>query len=269
MCDNYNHGNRVIWKTMARTRQPMISHARRLVEAELNLIRREQKAFEQFIHRLHEVQVTDKKPIESDDRGLTTLVRNNTKVSEELETIRQAYRKTVMAVPHYESEYGDTLQANMTTEFGPTIAGHIADGQTLTQTLYEALLEATKQCRSDRQNFCRLLRDERDSLHHIAAELNEVESCIVNLDDQINRASHTGQLTRIDHELATLESQCTHLANRRQETIHGRTGKHIAGIDEVSLVGYLYTELETAAPALSDITSCLNLIQRHRMRCLR
>lgn len=254
---------------MVRTRQTKINHAKTLVEAELKLVRREETAFKQFIDRLHEVQVTNKKPIKSHDRGPTRLIMNNTKASENLETIRQAYRKTVMGVPHYESEYGDTLEANLTAEVGPTIAGQIADGQTLTQALYEALLEASKQCRSDRQNFCRLLRDELDSLHDIAAELNEVESCIVSLDERITKASHTGQLTRIDHELATLESQCTDLANRRQETIHGRRRKHIAGIDEVSLVGYLYADLETTTPALSDIASFLNVIQHHRERCLR
>lgn len=254
---------------MVRTRQPKINRAKTLVESELDLVRREEKAFEQFIDQLRDVQVTDQKPIESLDRGPTTLVMDNTKLSEDLQTIRRAYRETVMAVSHYESEYGDTLRANMTAEIGPTIAGQIADGRTLTSTLYEALLEASKQCRSDRKNFCRLLRDEWDSLHDIAAELNEVESCIVDLDERITGASHTGQLARIDDELVTLESHCTDLANRRQETIHSRTGKHIAGIDEISLVRYLYTDLETATPALSDIADCLNLIQHHRERCLR
>lgn len=254
---------------MAPTRQSKISHAKTLVETELKLVKEEKRAFTRFIDRLRDVQVTDGKPIESENRGPATLVMDSRKTSEDIIKIRQDYRETVMTVSHYEDEYGDTLQANMTADLGPTIARQIADGETLTQTLYEALLEASKQCKSARQGFCRVLRDEQKSLHHIAAELNEVESSIDDLDKQITRASHTGQLARIDHELATLESRCRDLANRRQETIHSRTGKHLAGIDEVSLVGYLYTDLETRTPALSDIASYLNLIQRHRERCLR
>jgi hypothetical protein len=254
---------------MVQTKQPNIARAKTRVEAELRFVRREKRAFEQFIDQVRDVQIGGQKPSEADTRGPTTLVVGNTKPSEDLQTIRQAYRETVMAVSHYEREYSDTLQANMAMEVGPTIAGQITDGQILTSTVHEALLEASKQCRDDRQNFCRLLRDERDSLHDIATELNEIESSIVTLGERITGASHTGRLARIDGELATLESQCTDLANRRQETIHGRSGTQLAGIDEISLAGYLYTDLETTTPALSDIAGCLNLIQHHRIRCLR
>jgi len=253
---------------MVRTRQLRSNRAKTLVEAELNCVKREEDAFQQFIDRLHDIKVTDQESVQSGNRGPTTLVIDG-KPSEDVQTVRRAYRETVMSVSHYECEYGETLQTNMAAEIGPTIAGQIANGQTLTPTLCEALLKASKKCRSDRQNFHQLLRDERDSLHDIAAELNEIKSCIVDLNNRITECSHTRQLAHIDHELATLESRCTDLANVRQETIHDRTRKQLAGIDGISLAEYLYTDLETTTPVLSDVAHYLDLIQHLRMRCLR
>lgn len=254
---------------MVRTRQPTIDRAMTIVGEEIEIVRREQRAFDRFLDRLSDVQVTDRNPVESADNGPTMLVTGTSEPSECLQTIQQAYRETVMAVPHYEREYGDTLEENVAAEFGETLAAHVANGQTIPPPLYDALVEASEQTRNDRRDFLRMLRRERDSLQETGTELNQIESRAVELDGHIAAASHSDTLASIDDELATLENRCTDLATRRQETVHGRSVKAFSGVDEVSLVQYLYANMETVTPALSDVADCLDVIYHQRERCLR
>ncbi|MFB6232731.1 MAG: hypothetical protein ABEH61_00580 [Haloarculaceae archaeon] len=254
---------------MVRTRQPTIDTALRLIEEELELVTVEREAFDRFVSRLRDRGVSGQEPTAAAGGAQTMLLTGATGPSENLRAVRQAYRDTVMDVPHYEREYGDTLVANMAAEVGPTLAGQLADGQRLTPPVYDALLEASERCRDDREDFCRLLRAERDSLQRIATELNDVESRVVELGERIDGAPNSGVLARVDDELTALETRCTDLAARRQETIHGRSGSKASGVDDVSLVQYLYADLETVTPALSDIATRLESIRHQRSLCLR
>jgi hypothetical protein len=257
--------------TMVRTRQPTIDCATALVDEEIELVEREQEAFERFLARVRETGAMGPGVVRGEGTGGSTLLAAaETRPSERLRAVRTAYRETVMAVPHYEREYGDTLQGSVAAELGETLAGHVADGQVLTPALYDALVEASERARDDRADFLQYLRRERESLRGAASELNDVERRAVELGERVDAASTSAQLASVDESLAALERRCTDLTNRRQATIHNRGVGELSGVDGTSLVQYLYADgMETVAPVLSDAASRLDAIRHQRARCSR
>lgn len=256
---------------MVRTTQPTIERARDRLEEEIELVDRELAAFRRFVARLHEMSGERPTPGGTNAGGGPALatVRESTP-SEGLRAVRAAYRETVMAVAHYDREYGDTLAESLAAELGETLAGHVVDGRVLTPRLYEALRAASERARDDRGDFLRHLEQEQESLCEVATELNEIESRLVELEARIGRAPTSAHLGEVDDALGALEARCTDLANRRQATIHGRSVAKISGVEGASLVQYLYADrLATVTPALSDLADCLDAIRNQRTRCLR
>jgi len=256
---------------MVRTRQPTIDRATALVDEEIELVEREQEAFERFLARVRESGATGRGTVRREGTGgPAVLAAADSRPSERLRSIRAAYRETVMAVPHYEREYGDTLRESVAAELGETLAGHVADGQVLAPALSDALVKASERARDDRADFLRYLRRERESLREAASELNDIERRAVELGERVGAASTGAQLASADESLAALERRCTDLANRRQATIHDRGVGELSGVDGTSLVQYLYADdMETVAPVLSDVACCLDAIRHQRARCSR
>jgi hypothetical protein len=255
---------------MVQIRQPTIDRALSLVEEEIGLVETEREAFERFLGRLRDVQsggVEGASP--ATGGGPTALQAGEATPADELRQIRCAYRETVMAVPHYEDEYGDTLRESLAEELGATLASHVVDGQVLTPGIHDALVGVTEQVRDDRAGFLRQLRRERESLGTVAEELNEVEARLMELDDRIAATTRSTRLAALDETLERLERRCADLATRRQEQIHDSRAGQLSGVDAASLAGYLYGDMETDTPALTDIAARLDAVQKHRARCLR
>lgn len=254
---------------MVRTTQPTIERARERVAEEIELVERERAAFERFVARLHEMDGERTTAGITGGGGPTAVTVREARPSEGMRAVRTAYRETVMAVTHYDREYGDTLAESVAAELGETLAGHVVDGQVLTPTLQGALRAAGERARDDRREFLGHLREERDSLCAVATELNEIESRLVELAARVDEAPTSARLGEVDDALVALEERCTDLANSRQRTIHGRSVRKISGIDGASLVQYLYADrLETVTPALSDVAARLDAIRHQRTRCL-
>jgi hypothetical protein len=246
--------------------QPTVEAAEARVEEEITIIEAERGAFERFVGRVEDVQVTRPGSAEPPAGPTATLAGRTGAKGGAAVAVREAYRETVMAVPHYEAEYGETIAEHMTAEFGAGLAGQILNGGALTPLVRGALVDAAREAVAERTRFFRRLRTERDSLETVREELNAVETAAFDLHGRI-RGATTDEATEIDGRLATLESRCTDLADRRQELIHGRG--QVSGIEGDSLLRYLYADLETVCPALADITDCLETIRHHRRRCLR
>jgi len=154
------------------------------------------------------------------------------------------------------------------TETSEALAEHVTQDGTLRPPVHDALVEAARDARDDRRRFLSTLRREQESLEAAERELNEIELEVFSLQKDIPGAP-SERLATIDERLQTLERRGAELARRRQERIHDRPGRYLSGVDETSLVEYLYGEGETRCPVLADATECLETIRRHRQRCLR
>jgi hypothetical protein len=261
---------------MTGTKQPHIERALDVVEAEAALLRRERDAFERFLRRVGDLQVN---PPAAEAVGQTvpeasgavpaqsTLVTGD--APDGLDGVRTAYRETVMAVPHYDREYGESLAEHAAAELGEAVAAQLVSGAAPVPVVERAVLEAAGEARDSRKGLVGILERERDSLEGVKADLDELERSVYDLGRRISDATRSGELAAIDAELEAAEKRSTDLLDRRQELLHGRSTAAVSGLEADSLVRYLYGGLETHCPALADIAACLDSIRTHRTRCLR
>lgn len=257
---------------MLETTHPRIERALTIVDREIRYATAEKRAFRQFCKRLQRID-----PVAPTSQTTATCVGGDAMAlasgtqssATRLHTVRTAYRETVMAVPHFEAEYDETLSQNLDGEFGAELAAQVVDGTRLTPVLQEALVAAAQRAIEERTRFLDALRTERDSLRDAQETLDEYERRAQRLSEKLGLASDSGELASVDEQLHTLEAEAEALARARQQFIHSRSAGALAGVDETSLVRFLYDECNVAFPALADITACLETIRRHRQRCLR
>jgi DNA-binding transcriptional MerR regulator len=256
---------------MPATTQPRIERALEILDSETTLATDERAAFRRFRARLATIDpVAPATPSSVGSGGGTmTLGGGDPAPSEGIRAVRTAYRETVMATPHFEREYDESLRENVAAELGAEVAAQVADGARLTPVLYEALEQGSEQATLERTEFLRVLERERESLREIRDALDDCESEAHALSEAVTDAADSAELGRIDDRLAALERECADLAERRQACLHGRTVGSFSGVDADSLVDFLYEECETTCPGLAAITDCLSSIRAIRQRCLR
>lgn len=251
--------------------QPTIDRALTTIERERKYLESEREAFRILLRRLSDIQPdAEPNPTAGSGGGTTTVSMTSTAPaqSRNLREAREAYRETVMAVPHYESEYDDSLEENLTIECGPSLARRLIVSDDLTPATYSAFVNACKRAREERQRTLQLLKRERDSLQRFASALDAIGRDVIEQGTTIESVADTGTLSEIDDRLRALESQCEDLARDRQEQIHERSKTDVEGL-ELGFLEYLYGDLETMTPVLSDLTDCLETIHYYRLRCLR
>ncbi len=259
---------------MTGTRQPHVERALDIVEAETALLRRERTAFERFLRQVDRIQVRAAGAVGGDVSegsgampARATLVTGDT--PDGLGEVRTAYRETVMAVSHYDREYGESLAEHAAAELGETVAAQLVSGAAPAPAVKRAVVGAAGNARDSRKELVAVLARERDSLRAVETDLDEIEQRVYELGRQVSGTTRSGELAAIDADLETAETRCTDLLNRRQELLHGRSTAAVSGVEADSLVRYLYGGLETRCPGLADIAACLDSIRTHRTRCLR
>lgn len=236
---------------MVETHQPTIGDAIDVVDEEIATVRTERDAFESFRRRLDEIEpqgsaspVAQQTPL-----GGTVVAGSHSTAPRALRAVRRAYRETVMAVPHYEDAYGEPLRENLAAEFTESLAAGVVDAATLTPTVHRLLTDAAEQARRTRENGLECFRRERRSLVDCRDELNEIEATAHELWDRTDDDA--------DRRLAALAERCDDLAARRQDLLHSRSTSAISGVEDTSLVRYLYADpLGTACPVLADLADC-------------
>lgn len=246
--------------SMVSVTDPCLDRAMEIVQSEIDILTAERDAFDDFLARLADIS-TDHLDVSPTDVGTAgATVVDQSQPTSNLEAVRTAYRETVMAVPHYESEYGESFVEHLGAEVDATLASQIAHGTVLTEPVLAALRAATEDGRSNRHDLIAELQRERDSLTQVVSTLTEIERQTHRIGTQLPADTQDS----LGAELTALETRCADLANTRQQTIHGRAATAWSGVDEDSLLRYLYADLETETPALSAIGSCLATIRRHQ-----
>ena len=260
---------------MTGTRQPHVERALEVVEAETALLQRERDAFERFLRRVEQVRVGTAagaagRSVPGASGAVparSTLVTSD--APDGLGDVRAAYRETVMAVSHYDREYGESLAEHAAAELSEPVAAQLVSGAAPAPVVKRAVVGAAREARDSRKELVTVLEREHGSLRAVEADLGEVERTVYELGQEISTATHSSELAAIDADLEAAKQQCTDLLNRRQERLHGRSTAAVSGIEADSLTRFLYGGLERQCPALADIAACLDSIRTHRTRCLR
>jgi len=178
--------------------------------------------------------------------------------------VREAYESTVMAVPHYEDEYGDTYERSVAEEFGPDIAAALTRGTAFEGRHRQLLLSAVADCREDRDRFLQALEAEADSLaattDRLAPVARELESYDTLLPSELSFGALDAHRCRLD----VLEEKCADVAETRQTGLARQRRTLSLPVDVPDVPRYVYRDLPMDYPVLSAVTALLERIEAVR-----
>lgn len=185
----------------------------------------------------------------------------------QLDRLIEAYRETVMSVGHYEEEYGEPIEVNMTAELGEEIATAVFDGAAFTPQLKRGVMQQCDEGRTRREELLGVIDREEQRLSRAGEELEEIEAAF--------EAERPGHLTRLSFEdlsdrwddLGEIEGRCRDLIEESQPS--SGADRWTRGSSDLSFHEYVYSSLPTAYPVLSDGTRLLDRIRDTRNSVLR
>jgi hypothetical protein len=177
-----------------------------------------------------------------------------------LERVRTAYAETVMSVPHYEAEYGDTVPESLAAEFGDDLAAALVGSTALTPELRDAVRAATDAARRERAEFLDVLDRESASLSTAADDVADLRAEMDALDDRPLSARSFDDLYDLWARVEELERRVDGIALRRQETIRGHRND-LPGVP-TDLCEYLYGELSASYPVLATLADLGGTLER-------
>ena len=259
---------------LAFTALSYVRDARQAVESELDRTRDEAEALERF--RRQVTRIDTSQPAQSvvgAGAGLG-VVQSGARSGGEppdksLRRVREAYRETVMAVPHFEEDYGETLEEHLAAEFGEEVAHSVTEGSQLSPQLRSMLVELADEGRERRRNLGRALEDEITALDEYEDRLADVERRTGDAVEHPLYQRSFPELYRAWHALEDLEEECEQVLACRQSTI--QTERVVPTLDRgrESFHGYLYGELPVSYPVLSAGADVIEDIRETRREVLR
>jgi hypothetical protein len=214
-----------------------IERAEERVDRERRETSDELRALDRFAERVESTQTASCEPPPSPAIATVQQVRP---ASGQLESMREAYRETIMSVDHYERVYDEPLRENVEAELGPDIAsGLCSDDAAFTPQFKRALLAAVATTRETREEYLGILQAETDSLSKARSVLEGVAETLSSCSG--GRASKGNGL---DDAIDRIDDVVT----RRQEDLnqrvaHSRTNGH-------ELCSYLLDEDQWTYPVL-------------------
>jgi hypothetical protein len=237
-----------------------------LVSQERNRTAAERNAFESFARRVSAIDMSESRSSRSAgrERGPTAMsapagIDDHTGGrSAPMAEVEQAYRETVMTVSHYEQEYDEPLTEHLAAEFGTEIGIAVAQSDTLTPQLREALIDASIQSRDERVELLGRLDEERQHLQSASTSLEELSEAVKTVEASLAQRADC-ELADAWERLEDLEGDCRTLLQEQQCRIDGNDCK-------ISLQEYLYAPREWSYPILGDGLAGIDRVQRAKHR---
>lgn len=224
--------------------------------------RAEAGAFAEFADRV--ASMTPTAAAELGGPPTATIVNRST--GDDLAAVRDAYRETVMAVDHYDEEYGEDLHDNLAQEFGHDVAASLDSGGTLSDMLRRTLAAKSRESVHEREGFAEAIDDELDELRSIRRTFGAVEG-------ERERQRVDGDLstaTRDFDELLTAWDRLEELEGRVEAVLEERQASLAEPPFRIDDVGptfyeYLYAPLREASyPVLAEGVSLVDRIRSDR-----
>ena len=235
-----------------------IEEARSLVAQEQDRTAAELDAFTEFERRVAGIEATQSVPANGN-----VIAMASESPDRQLEKVRDAYRETVMSVSHYEAEYDEPLEVNMTAELGEEVAAAVVDGTRFSGQLKQGLIAQCNEARRRRAELLTTLDREERRLVDARADLADIESALESETPESTRDLSFPELSDRWEQLGNVEDECRDLldenAANRRNTLEKRP----------EFREYVYRSLSSEYPILSDATRLLERIGDCRQTVLR
>lgn len=233
--------------------------AKHAVSEERSRTALEREAFADFTRRVAAIDAESAPTQSITSTGPLTLATKsqpNAQLStQHLDEVTDAYRDTVMALPHYEEDYNEPLTVNLAAELGEDVSSAIVSGAQFTPQLKQAIILQARDSFRQRSELLNQIHLESDELDAAVDRLAAVDDALCRFDEQSLSDREFDELRDIWAELGEYEDECTGLLADRQHHITDRTSS------SPEFYEYLYQSLPVTHPILDDT---LRLIERVR-----
>lgn len=239
----------------------VLPRARELCEEERRRTKAEYHAFDSFLDHLNRIETTTGSVTRTDGGTARLLHKTAAEPADQLETVRKAYRATVMDVPHYEEDYDESLEEHMRAELSDELAHGSTCGTEFSPHLKRGLLEATRDARDRREKFLGYLEEEARSLEHHEARIESITEQIETATAPRCSAATFDELLERRETLLECEDRLQTVIEDRQ---NDRTTSGTAAVrsrDGRDLPSYLYRELDVTYPVLAEVTKLLGQLR--------
>lgn len=183
-----------------------------------------------------------------------------------LERVRDAYKETVMDVPHYREEYGDTLPESMAEEFGVDVATAVCHGDSLSPQLQRTIVGRAGDAQRRRDRLEDAIGDELASIDSAESDLGAVDRERRALLDHVANRPRFEALVDVWHRLGDLEERVGSSLEARQSFLRNPP-MHVRE-DLPPFHDYLYEPLDVSHPVLAAGAALGDRINRDRKRIL-
>ena len=221
----------------------------------------EREAFEAFADRIIDLRPTGASPsttptgetLRTTGTGETLISRvsSTAATTDHLAVIRDAYKKTVMSVPFYEAEYGDTYEESLREEFGSDIATALTQGSGFSPAAKRVLLAKVEKARAERDALIETCDREHESIEEAAAVLTPIDEELRSFESIPLNHQEFDALEVHRDRLLTLKDECEQAATTRQATIQDHRREYTLPLEAPDICAYLYKPLEPDYPVLS------------------
>jgi DNA repair exonuclease SbcCD ATPase subunit len=168
-----------------------------------------------------------------------------------------------MSVSHYEEEYDEPIQVNMTAELGEEVAAAVFDGTRFTRKLKQGLISQCNEARRRRAELLTTLDREERRLVDAEADLSDIESALESETPETTRELSFPELSDRWERLGVVEDRCQDLLDE-----HAATRRNTPE-ERPEFREYVYRSLPSEYPVLSDGTRLLDRIGDCRRTVLR
>lgn len=235
-----------------------IPEARSELATEEERVTAEQSAFISFQRKVSEIEATS---TVSKKVGAASM---HPKLGDgNIKQVRNAYRETIMSVPHYKMEYDEPIEANMAAELGDEMAAAVLDGGQYTKPIKRRLISQCNDARQRRKELLIVLEREQRRLENAEAELRDIVS---DFEDEATGldSDHTFS------ELSDMWSRLGEVENRCREFIENHSEAHGNGLHgRPEFREHLYNSVSTTHPVLSEGIRIVDQIIMRRRTALR
>ncbi|WP_128905934.1 DUF7260 family protein [Halorubrum amylolyticum] len=169
-----------------------------------------------------------------------------------LVAVRDAYRETVMSVPHYETEYDDTYERSVAEEFGPEIAYALTRGARFHAECKRSLLAAAETAIEERERFIETVESESESVERAASRLTPIRSEVASTARTDFSEDGFGTLDAYRARTEALIDDCDRIAARRQRELASHE-RALAIDGDLDAPTYLYQDLSATYPVLATV----------------
>lgn len=236
--------------------------AKKTIKKECKRTIAERDAFEEVNARISNIerqsQFTEKSGDSLNQEAQTLLyepVRSVSPNSAHLESIKIAFKETVMAVDHYDDEYGETFQEYLTNEFGTGLFELLASSSMMDSELQRALLDATQESTTRRNMLVQALNREAETLENTYELLEQHRSMFTDVKYSIE--SGCLNLCSDWDALCSLGESCQLEIIKRQEHLQSK----YQSLRFWQVQQYLYQNQGWTFPVLGDAIDVFREIQ--------